>query len=76
MHRGDYMMPLNFADSGEDVIIKKIGGNAKVKAHLNDLGFVVGSKVSVISSMSGNLIVNIKETRVAISQEMASKIMV
>ncbi|MCD7796123.1 MAG: ferrous iron transport protein A [Clostridiales bacterium] len=70
------MMPLNFADSGEDVIIKKIGGNAKVKAHLNDLGFVVGSKVSVISSMSGNLIVNIKETRVAISQEMASKIMV
>ncbi len=69
-------MPLNFADSGEDVIIKKIGGNAKVKAHLNDLGFVVGSKVSIISSMSGNLIVNVKETRVAISQEMASKIMV
>ncbi|MGN1421182.1 MAG: ferrous iron transport protein A [Eubacterium sp.] len=70
------MMPLNFADSGEELIIQKIGGNPKIRAHLNDLGFVVGSPVTVISSMGGNLIVNIKETRVAISQEMAGKIMV
>lgn len=70
------MMPLNFADSGEELIIRKVGGNPKVRAHLNDLGFVVGSTVTVISSMAGNLIVNVKETRVAVSQEMASKIMV
>lgn len=69
-------MPLNFADSGEELIIRKVGGNPKVRAHLNDLGFVVGSTVTVISSMAGNLIVNVKETRVAVSQEMASKIMV
>lgn len=70
------MMPLNFADSGEELIIQKIGGSPRVRAHLNDLGFVVGSPVIVISSMGGNLIVNIKETRVAVSQEMAGKIMV
>lgn len=70
------MIPLNFADSGEELIIQKIGGNPKIRAHLNDLGFVVGSPITVISSMGENLIVNVKATRVAVSQEMANKIMV
>ncbi len=70
------MMPLVFANIGEEVSIKKIGGNAEVKAHLENLGFVVGGNVKIITSMGGNLIVNVKETRVAISKEMAGKIMV
>lgn len=70
------MMPLTFADSGEICIVKKIGGNPEVKKHLEDLGFVVGAGVSVINTMGGNLIVKVKESRVAISKEMAQKIMV
>lgn len=70
------MMPLVFANIGSDLIIKKIGGNPQVRTHLENLGFVVGGSVKIISSISGNLIVNVKESRVAISKEMASKIMV
>ena len=70
------MMPLTFADIGEANIIKKIGGKPEVKQHLENLGFVTGSTVSIISTMGGNLIVNVKEARVAISKEMAGKIMV
>ncbi len=70
------MMPLLFADTGEENIIKKIGGNQEMKLHLQDLGFVVGGTVTIITEMAGNLIVNVKETRVAISKEMAQKIMV
>ncbi len=70
------MMPLNFADIGEEAIIKRIGGNSEVRAHLENLGFVNGGRVTVISSIGGNLIVNVKDSRVAISKEMASKIMV
>lgn len=70
------MMPLTFADMGEELIIKKIGGNPEVRAHLENLGFVSGGSVKVISSIGGNLIVNVKEARVAISKEMANKIMV
>lgn len=70
------MIPLTVADTGEAHIIKRIGGNPEVKKHLEDLGFVAGASVTVISSMGGNLIVNIKEARVAISREMAQKIMV
>ncbi|MDE5605626.1 MAG: ferrous iron transport protein A [Eubacterium sp.] len=69
-------MPLTFADAGEDNIIKKIGGKPEVKQHLENLGFVVGGTVSIVSSIGGNLIVNVKDSRVAISREMASKIMV
>ncbi|MDE5671726.1 MAG: ferrous iron transport protein A [Eubacterium sp.] len=69
-------MPLTFADAGEENIIKKIGGKPEVKQHLENLGFVVGSTVSIVSSIGGNLIVNVKNSRVAISREMASKIMV
>lgn len=70
------MMPLIYADMGNDMIIKKIGGKPEVRTHLENLGFVVGGSIKVISSMSGNLIVNVKESRVAISKEMAAKIMV
>lgn len=70
------MMPLNLADVGEENVIKKIGGKPEVKKHLENLGFVVGSKVSIISTLSGNLIVGVKDTRIAISEEMAAKIMV
>ena len=70
------MMPLTLSDIGEDSIIKKIGGKPEIKKHLKDLGFMPGSNVKVISRFSGNIIVNIKETRVAISQEMAQKIMI
>lgn len=70
------MLPLLFAEVGEVNIIKKVGGSPDVKKHLEDLGFVVGGAVSIITTMGGNLIVNVKETRVAISREMAQKIMV
>ena len=70
------MMPLAFAGVGEDVIIRKIGGKPEVKKHLENLGFVAGGSVKVISETGGNLIVNVKEARIAISKEMAAKIMV
>ena len=70
------MMPLNLANVGESNIIKKIGGKPEVKKHLENLGFVVGGDVTVVNSLGGNLIVNVKESRVALSREMAQKIMV
>lgn len=70
------MMPLALVDPGEKNIIKKIGGSPKVKKHLENLGFVVGGDVTVVTSLGGNVIVNVKESRVAISEEMARKIMV
>ena len=70
------MMPLTLADAGEKYTILKVGGKPEVRAHLKDLGFVPGGDVQVITDMMGNLIVNVKETRVAISKEMAAKIMV
>ena len=70
------MMPLAFADAGEENIIRRVGGKPEVKKHLEDIGFVVGGSVTVVSEMGGNLIVNVKDTRIAISKEMAEKIMV
>ena len=70
------MMPLNLADVGEENTIKKIGGSPEVKKHLENLGFVVGGNVTVITELAGNVIVNVKEARVAISREMAQKIMI
>ncbi len=70
------MMPLTFANIGEDNIIRKVGGNPEVKKHLENLGFVAGSRVTVITTMGGNIIVNVKEARVAISKEMAQKILI
>ena len=73
---GVIMLPLTLAAVGEENMIRKVGGKADVKKHLEDLGFVAGGSVTVIAMMGGNVIVNIKESRVAISKEMASKIMV
>ena len=70
------MMPLNLADPGVESIIKKVSGNPEVKQHLENLGFVAGGSATVVSSIGGNLIVNVKESRVAISKEMAAKIYV
>ncbi|MDE6521045.1 MAG: ferrous iron transport protein A [Ruminococcus sp.] len=70
------MMPLTLANSNEDYTIMRIGGNPEVKRHLENLGFISGERISVINIVDGNLIVNVKETRVAISREMAQKIMI
>lgn len=70
------MMPLTLAKSGESAIILRVGGSPETKKHLEDMGFVAGGNVTVISTIGGNLIVNVKESRVAISREMANKIMV
>ena len=70
------MMPLTITAAGETATIKRVGGNEEVKRHLENLGFVAGSNVRVVSVVSGNVIVNVKESRIAISREMAYKIMV
>ncbi len=70
------MLPLTLADPGEELIVKKVGGLPEVKKHLENLGFVVGSEIRIVTAMGGNIIVKVKEARVAISREMAQKIMV
>ena len=70
------MMPLLYATAGEENIIGKVGGSQEIKNHMEDLGFVAGGKVTVISEMNGNLIVNVKDSRIAVSREMAGKIMI
>ncbi len=70
------MMPLVLADAGEENIIQKVGGSPEVKKHLENLGFVVGGSVTIVNALGGNVIVKVKESRVAISEEMARKIMV
>ena len=69
-------MPLIFADVGEEQIIRKVGGSQEMRQHLADMGFVPGGGVTVVSTIGGNVIVKVKESRVAISSEMAQKIMV
>lgn len=69
-------MPLTFADIGEENIIKKINGKQELRTHLENMGFNVGGVVTVINTIGGNLIVKVKESRIAISREMAQKIMV
>ena len=69
-------MPLVLADAGEEQIIKKVGGSQELKQHLADMGFVPGGSVTVVSAIGGNVIVKVKESRVAISREMAQRIMV
>lgn len=70
------MMPLTLATTGEENIIKKVGGNSDTRKFLENLGFVAGSAVTVVSEIGGNVIVNVKDSRVAVSKEMACKIMV
>ena len=69
-------MPLSFANVGESNIIKKISGNDEVRRHLENLGFVVGSDVSIINSLAGNVIVRVKDSRIAINEDMARRIMI
>ncbi len=69
-------MPLTMANIGEENIIKKVGGNSETKKFLESLGFVSGGTVTIINEINGNLIVNVKESRVAVSKEMALKIMI
>jgi len=76
MQKEGIMMPLTFATVGEQNLIKKIGGKGETKRHLNNLGFIEGGTISIVSEMSGNLIVNVMESRIAISKEMANKIVV
>ncbi len=70
------MMPLTMAKVGEENLIKKIGGKAEARQFLENLGFVVGGAVTVITEIRGNVIVNVKDSRIAVSREMANKIMV
>jgi ferrous iron transport protein A len=69
-------MPLSMVRAGERNIIKKVGGKEETKKFLENLGFVTGSEVTVVSEIRGNLIVNVKDSRVAIGKDMANKIMV
>lgn len=70
------MMPLTMAKEGEPQVIKKVGGKEETRLFLEKLGFVIGGIVTVISEVNGNMIVNIKESRVAIGRDMANKILV
>lgn len=70
------MMPLALANIGEEYMIRRVSGNPEVKKHLEDLGFTAGGSITVVSALGGNIIVKVKESRVAISEEMARKIMI
>ena len=73
---GALVLPLTMCRAGEVCFIKKISGRDEVRQHLAELGFVVGEKVTVVSELAGNLIVQVKESRVALSKDMACRIMV
>lgn len=70
------MMPLTMAKAGETVTIKKITGKDEVRLHLAELGFVVDSEVTVVNGIAGNLIVQVKESRLALDRTMANRIMI
>lgn len=69
-------MPLTMVKEGEANVIKKVGGKEETKRFLENLGFVVGGTVTVVSEIDGNMIVNVKDSRVAIGKDMANRIMV
>ena len=70
------MMPLTMAKTGETVTIRKISGKDEVRQHLAELGFVVDSDVTVVSEIAGNLILQVKDSRIALDKTMASRIMI
>lgn len=70
------MMPLTMARAGESNVIKKVGGKEETRRFLENLGFVTGGDVTVVSEIGGNMIVNVKESRVAINKDMANKILI
>ena len=69
-------MPLNLAPQGEEQLIRRIGGSPEVKLHLENLGFNIGGSVTVVSELGGNIIVKVKESRIALDKELARRIMV
>ena len=70
------MIPLSYVNPGEEAVIRKVGGSPEVKQHLENLGFVAGSPVTVVTSLNCSVIVKVKESRIAINDEMARKIMI
>ena len=70
------MMPLPFANIGEENLIRRVGGTPEVKKHLENLGFVPGTPVTIVNTLNGNIIVRVRETRVALDGKMAEKIMI
>lgn len=70
------MLPLNYAETNQEVVIQRVGGGPEIRQHLADLGFVPGGAVTVITSLGGNLIIKVKESRVALNEELARRIMV
>ncbi len=69
------MMPLSMARPGETITVRKITGRDEVRQHLAELGFVVDSDVTVVSEISGNLILQVKDSRIALNQDMANRIL-
>ena len=70
------MMPITFLKNGEKGIIKRVGGTPEVKKHLENLGFVADTEVQVVNSIAGNLILVVKDVRVALSKELAQKVFI
>ena len=70
------MMPLTMAKTGENVVIRRITGKDEVRQHLAELGFVVGEEVTVVTELGGNLILRVKDSRVALDKTMACRIMI
>ena len=70
------MLPLTYAQINEENVIKKVGGKPDMKKHLEDMGFVTGAIIKVVSDINGNLIVNVKDRKVALDKQLASKIMI
>ena len=70
------MMPLSLAELDTENTIRKIGGSPELRKHLGNLGFVVGGNVTVVAMLGGNVIVKVKEARVAISEEAARRVMI
>lgn len=70
------MMPLTLANQGEPVTIRKITGKDEIRQHLAELGFVMDAMVTVVSEMGGNLIVQVKDSRIALDRNMAGRIMI
>ena len=70
------MLPLTYANVNEMNVIRQDGGNPEIKKHLEDMGFVTGAVVTVVSAISGNLIVNVKDSKVALDKQLAGKIMI
>ena len=70
------MLPLTYANVNEMNVIRKVGGNPEIRKHLEDMGFVTGAVIIVVSAINGNLIVNVKDSKVALDRSLAGKIMI